>query len=147
MRLLSTETLILHSFFQKIPPYVILSHTWGDDEVTFEDIDQDHAKGMQGYRKIAKCCEQAVRDGYEWAWIDTCCIDKRSSSELSEAINSMYKWYWDSEICYALLSDVGLDHFDGDDDWLEHSRWFSRGWCLQELLAPAVVEFYNAEWV
>jgi hypothetical protein len=147
MRLLNTKTLALHVFFQIIPPYVILSHTWGDDEVTFDDIHHDHAKGMQGYSKIVKCCEQAIRDGYEWAWIDTCCIDKRSSSELNEAINSMYKWYWDSEICYAFLSDVRLHRSDGVDVWLENIRWFSRGWCLQELLAPAVVEFYDAGWV
>ena len=147
MRLLNTKTLTLHNHFQKIPKYVILSHTWGDGEVTFEDIHQDYAKHMPGYNKIVRFCEQAVRDGYEWAWNDTCCIDKRSSSELSEAINSMYTWYWDAEICYAFLSDFNLDRFDITDISLEGIRWFSRGWCLQELLAPGVVEFYNAEWV
>ncbi|KAF2446834.1 HET-domain-containing protein, partial [Karstenula rhodostoma CBS 690.94] len=147
MRLLNTNTLVLHSFVQRIPPYVILSHTWGDGEVTFDDIHQDHAKNMQGYSKIIKCCEQAVRDRYKWTWIDTCCIDKRSSSELSEVINSMYKWYWDAEIYYAFLSDLtsNLDNFHVSD--LRLVRWFTRGWCLQELLAPAVVEFYNADWV
>lgn len=69
MRLLDTKNLRVNSFDRVIPPYVILSHTWGDYEVTFDDIHQDHAKRMEGYRKILKCCEQAVRDGYDWAWV------------------------------------------------------------------------------
>lgn len=147
MRLLNTSTLVLHSFVQEIPPYVILSHTWGDGEVIFDDIHQDYAKDMQGYSKIVKCCEQAVNDGYEWVWIDTCCIDKRSSAELSEAINSMYTWYWDAEICYAYLADLTGNKLNTRHNSEHPPRWFSRGWCLQELLAPEVVEFYNAQWV
>lgn len=145
MWLLNTVTHKLRSFVEQIPEYVILSHTWEDDEVTFDDLNKPHAKHMTGYRKIIGCCKLASRDGYEWAWIDTCCIDKRSSAELSEAINSMYKWYWQAAICYAYLPDVSTNH----DTWrqeLESSRWFTRGWTLQELLAPAVVEFYNKAW-
>ncbi|KAF2995853.1 hypothetical protein E8E13_003325 [Curvularia kusanoi] len=99
---------------------------------------------MAGFAKIVGCCDLARRDGYQWAWVDTCCIDKRSSSELSEAINSMYKWYWEAAICYAYLSDVSTKR-----DWkqeFEKSRWFTRGWTLQELLAPAIVEFYDEAW-
>ncbi|KAF1977898.1 HET-domain-containing protein [Bimuria novae-zelandiae CBS 107.79] len=134
---------------EKIPPYVILSHTWGDEGNTFDDIHELHARNMQGYSKIERCCHQTAEDGFEWAWIDTCCIDKRSSSELSEAINSMYRWYWDANICYAFLSDMDMESFQDPDPldlWLR-PLWFYRGWCLQELLAPPVVEFYNRHWV
>jgi hypothetical protein len=132
-------------FFEEKPDYVILSHTWQNEEVSFDDIDKLHCQQMAGYNKIAGCCKLAVRDGFDWAWIDTCCIDKRSSAELSEAINSMYKWYWQAAICYVYLSDVSTGA-----DWeeeLESSRWFTRGWTLQELLAPDTVEFYNEAWV
>jgi hypothetical protein len=108
-----------------------------------------------GYHKIRKCCEQATRDGFEFAWVDTCCIDKSSSAELSEAINSMFQWYKDSAVCYAYLEDVDNilgDAFDNLPDEallkqvLEKSRWFTRGWTLQELIAPSVVEFYSKDW-
>jgi hypothetical protein len=139
MHLLNTTTLKLQYFIKAIPPYAILSHTWGDEEVTFDDIDKPHAAGMKGYQKILESCAQALEDGFLWIWIDTCCIDKRSSAELSEAINSMYNWYWDAEVCYAYLSDVPIKSF-------VESVWFTRGWTLQELLAPAVVEFYSQDW-
>jgi hypothetical protein len=145
MWLLNASTLKLHSFFENIPEYVILSHTWGEGEVAFEDIDKPYARNMTGYNKIVGCCRLALRDGYEWAWIDTCCIDKRSSAELSEAINSMYDWYWQAAICYAYLSDIIAGEEWNQD--LETSRWFTRGWTLQELLAPDIVEFYNAAWI
>lgn len=141
MRLLNTDTLKLEFFLEDIPPYVILSHTWGKEEVTFDDIDKLYAKEMTGYYKIEQCCRQAALDGFEWVWIDTCSIDKRSSSELQEAINSMYQWYWDAQICYAYLEDVSAD-----DGTFSKSRWFTRGWTLQELLAPLVVEFFDRRW-
>lgn len=147
MRLLNTSTLVLHDFFEPYPDYVILSHMWGDEEVSYDDIHLPHARQMRGSRKIAGCCRIALRDGFDWAWIDTCCIDKRSSSELSEAINSMYEWYWSASICYAYLSDV-REHRDSATtrEEFETSRWHTRGWCLQELLAPDVVEFYDEAW-
>ncbi|KUJ15824.1 HET domain-containing protein [Mollisia scopiformis] len=114
-------------FVHEVPPYAILSHTWGaDDEET-----------KIGYRKIGK---QAARDDLHYFWVDTCCIDKANSTELSEAINSMFRWYQDAVICYVYLSDVK------SDSELEHSRWFKRGWTLQELLAPKDLTFYNHEW-
>ncbi|KAF2130928.1 HET-domain-containing protein, partial [Dothidotthia symphoricarpi CBS 119687] len=147
MRLLNTSTLNLHYFGDDIPLYVILSHVWGRGEVTFDDIDKSHAKGMLGYKKIAECCDKAVQDGFEWVWIDTCCIDKKSSAELSEAINSMYRWYWQAEICYAYLKDVAEDEdYVDEKSKFQTSRWFQRGWTLQELLAPTVVEFYGRSW-
>ena len=145
MWLLNTTTLRLQNFQADPPDYVILSHTWGNEEVSYEDMQgkQKAVRKRQGYLKIVGCCKQATRDGFDWAWVDTCCIDKRSSAELSEAINSMYQWYWRAAICYVYLSDVQVD--DTKQTFME-SRWFTRGWTLQELLAPAVVEFYAQSW-
>ena len=106
MRLLNTNTLQLDEFHSGIPLYAILSHTWADDEVTFEDIGTPSAETKLGFLKIKRCCTQAASDGFEIVWIDTCCIDKRSSTELSEAMNSMYRWYENAQVCYAYLPDV-----------------------------------------
>ena len=145
MRLLHTTTLELHDFIgDSIPQYVILSHTWGEGEVSFQDIingDPKH-KSKPGYAKLLGACNQAVRDAFEWIWIDTCCIDKSSSSELQEAINSMYLWYQSARICYIYLSDVSDHHAPA---W-EKCRWFTRGWTLQELIAPGCAEFYTEHW-
>lgn len=145
MRLLNTSTLALEEFYgSAIPEYAILSHRWLDDEVSFQDLQSGRAASKAGYAKIQRCCEQAADDGLGYAWVDTCCIDKTSSAELNEAINSMYAWYRDSALCYAFLSDVPAassaeTSFDG-------SAWFTRGWTLQELIAPAHVVFYDAGW-
>ncbi|KAH7073623.1 heterokaryon incompatibility protein-domain-containing protein [Paraphoma chrysanthemicola] len=136
-----------------IPPYAILSHTWGrdGDEVTFQDLMNGTSKAKPGYDKVSFCVEQATRDGLTFAWIDTCCIDKSNSTELSEAINSMFRWYQSAERCYVYLSDVRCNSSDGDDsassEWkpaFKQSRWFTRGWTLQELIAPASIEFFSA---
>jgi hypothetical protein len=127
-----------------IPKYVILSHTWGEEEVTFQDIqDLKKAREKKGFQKLEQCCAKAEADGFQWVWMDTCCIDKSSSAELSEAINSMYQWYKNSQICYAYLEDVSLSTLG--ETRLEKSRWFMRGWTLQELIAPSIVEFYDVE--
>jgi hypothetical protein len=96
-----------------------------------------------GYSKIRGCCKAAAADGFEYVWIDTCCIDKTSSSELSEAINSMYKWYQEAEVCYVYLADVFPDISTSS---FAKSRWFTRGWTLQELIAPSSVIFFDAHW-
>jgi len=141
MRLLHSKKLELTEFFgNDIPPYAILSHTWDDEEVTFQDIQLPRRKTRKGFAKILSCCKQAVQDGLDWVWVDTCCIDKSSSAELSEAINSMYAWYGDSTICYAYLADVSSGQS------LSKARWFTRGWCLQELIAPLQLEFYAKDW-
>ena len=147
MRLLNSTSLELSEFYDtEIPPYAILSHTWGTGEVTLQDIQRPDVQSKAGFSKIMGCCNQAKLDGIEWVWIDTCCIDKTSSAELSEAINSMYAWYKDSEVCYAFLADVPpLDPFFPTDAF-EKARWFKRGWCLQELIAPRKIEFYAADW-
>jgi hypothetical protein len=152
MWLLDTSTLELRDFVGvSIPQYAILSHTWGDDEVTFKDMHKyrEAAKSKAGYTKVQKCCEKAQEDGHQYVWIDTCCIDKRSSAELSEAINSMWKWYQKSEVCYAYLADVPTLEFfcpEGENDVLSNSRWFTRGWTLQELIAPLTVKFLGQDW-
>ncbi|KAI6135420.1 heterokaryon incompatibility protein-domain-containing protein, partial [Pisolithus croceorrhizus] len=140
--------------------YAILSHRWGA-EVGYEEMTglmkmegrkRDEVRQRAGYQKIIESCKQAKKGGYEWLWIDTCCIDKRSSAELSEAINSMYRWYQNAQVCYAYLNDVEEstfpteqdNKFDKSNGWPE---WFVRGWTLQELIAPKEVEFFNKDWV
>ncbi|KAI0907252.1 hypothetical protein F4823DRAFT_603552 [Ustulina deusta] len=148
MRLLHVKEKKLKDFFTRdIPNYAILSHCWrhGPNEILYEDIEylepkiwQDKKKGAA--EKVLRACAEADKLGYEYIWIDTCCIDKRSSSELSEAINSMFLWYRNSGKCIAFLDDInGLDE-------LGSSRWFKRGWTLQELIAPDNVWFYNKDW-
>jgi len=130
-----------------IPPYAILSHTWGKEEVSFQDLVGGDAPKLLECKKIIGCRNQAVSDGYGYIWVDTCCIDKTSSAELSEAINSMFCWYQEAEVCYAYLADVDIK---ADLTYLqsaiENSRWFTRGWTLQELVAPSDVVFYDSDW-
>ncbi|KAF7533283.1 hypothetical protein G7054_g7211 [Neopestalotiopsis clavispora] len=187
MRLINSHSLELEEFVDA-PPYAILSHTWGEEEVTFQQYRNWHgalsrylAEGeglsrdqgitpadialfdrikhgqslmtcenpqqqqQQGILKILRCVERARSERHDHVWVDTCCIDKTSSAELQEAINSMFAWYEDADICYAYLSDIDK-RIHGHDD-LSKSRWFSRGWTLQELLAPANVLFLDTNWV
>ena len=170
MRLINVKTRDLEQHCGRdIPRYAILSHRWEDQEVSFYDWQhsRDEIKDKKGFLKIIHACEQAERDNLEYLWCDTNCIDKTSSAELSEAINSMFSWYRDSQICYAYLSDVP-QLFPSDLDELQcygldlsqdlkdvngagasaflRSKWFTRGWTLQELLAPCKVHFYSQEW-
>jgi hypothetical protein len=148
MRLLNSTTLKLHEFIgSQIPPYAILSHTWGEEEVSFQELSAGTSAEKKGFEKIKRCCEIAAGDGFEYAWVDTCCIDKTSSAELSEAINSMFRWYKKAEVCYAFLSDVTSDE-DPEllDSAFRKSRWFRRGWTLQELIAPMHVLFLSRDW-
>ncbi|XTI93556.1 hypothetical protein V2W45_1432693 [Cenococcum geophilum] len=151
MRLLHTEKLKLKEFGgNEVLRYAILSHTWGEEEVTLQHIKTNEAIKLKGYEKVKKACSIAKRDGFEYIWIDTCCIDKTSSAELSEALNSMYRWYEEAEECYAYLADVPrgtVDHLTGTaSDGFRKSRWFTRGWTLQELIAPSTVIFLDSEW-
>ena len=143
-----TEDLVDH-----IPPYAILSHTWGadHDEVTFDDVKHRRGKSRV-HKKLQFCGEQARKDGLEYFWVDTCCINKASQSELSEAITSMFRWYRGAAKCYVYLSDVAAHKRDNrgqtQQPWesaFRMSKWFTRGWTLQELLAPASVEFFSRE--
>jgi len=205
MRLLRAVDMTFHEFEgSSIPPYAILSHRWEGEEVTYQEMsDRATAKGKgvrstkdqeleiraaatkrkSGFKKIRQCCEQALEDMIEYVWVDTCCIDKSSSAEMSEAINSMYTWYQQSIVCYAYLADVhtwptyraedadgawaGIidvyEHQDGNGSGLNsrwktgyalawqrlepishvmNSAWWTRGWTLQELIAPSEMVFY-----
>lgn len=132
---------------EDIPPYAVLSHTWGPDveEVTFSDLMNDTGKGKAGYDKIRFCGEKAASCGLEYFWVDTCCINKSSTAELQEAINSMFKWYRNAAKCFVYLSDMSIHDFNNHRSRLRASRWFTRGWTLQELIAPMSVEFFSKE--
>ena len=149
MRLINTSSFELLEFNPpKIPRYAILSHTWTDDEFVFSDRNNPDRYDSKGFKKISGCCTLAAAEGWQFLWVDTCCIDKSSSAELTEAINSMYKWYEKSEICYVYLEDFSLKAAQEDrGESFRYSRWFSRGWTLQELLAPQNVVFYDREWM
>lgn len=170
MRLINVHTLEFREFLDgRIPRYCILSHRWGDDEVTYKEFRKGLRKDSAGYRKIADFCKfvrhtsildmgTLKREAFldpelldystpvliqiDWIWVDTCCIDKRSSAELSEAINSMFKWYERATHCVAYLADVP----DIDPASLIYSSWFRRGWTLQELLAPKQLVVCNEKW-
>lgn len=168
MRLIDCRTHELVEFMGKTPPYVALSHTWEDEEVTFQEMSiagGQAAERKKRFVKIRETCAIALRQGYTWAWVDTCCIDKTSSAELSEAINSMFMWYRKCAVCYAFLSDYKINKREDTSltsvttienrDYninsiagksLASCRWFTRGWTLQELIAPATVEFYDQDW-
>ena len=155
------RTKVLDFRDDEITEYAILSHRWIDDtEINYEEIaslgnmekeERDEIRGRLGYKKILDTCRQAQKNGYKWVWVDTCCIDKRSSAELSEAINSMYRWYKNAKACYAYLHDVdGSFPTEKDDEKYPKSNgwpeWFSRGWTLQEMIAPSDVWFFNENW-
>lgn len=158
MRLLNTRTLRLKYFDkddQPKPKYAALSHTWGKEELSFHEMMQrrpkDPVEQLAGFKKAQGACRRARRDGYEWIWIDTCCINKNSSSELCQAINSMWSWYYHSARCYAYLEDVHTEfsndgHLGFDINEFGKSKWFTRGWTLQELIAPLSVLFLASDW-
>ncbi|KAH7016455.1 heterokaryon incompatibility protein-domain-containing protein [Microdochium trichocladiopsis] len=139
---------------EDVPPYAILSHTWGadDQEITFRDVQHHTGHHKDGYKKLTFCSQQAALDGLKYFWIDTCCIDKSNSQELQEAINSMFPWYRNADHCYVYLSDVHKNSGDDEDKasqvpWettFRRSRWLTRGWTLQELIAPRSVKFFSA---
>lgn len=145
MRLLNTKTLRLEedpwTFRSR---YAILSHRWREGEVLFEDMEHFDTCCKKGKAKIKAACGFAASEGHKYIWIDTCCINKASSAELSEAINSMFAWYRDAEICYAYLDDVSSSDNGGYSE-IGNSVWFSRCWTLQELLAPKRVLFLDRE--
>ena len=154
------RTKVLEFCDDETTEYAILLHWWVDStEVDYEEMvnlakmvreEQDEIRGRQGYKKIVDTCNQAKRDGYGWLWIDTCCIDKQSSAELSEAINSMYRWYANADVCYVYLHDVDGSSFPTKQDYGKdrngHPEWFSRGWTLQEMIAPQNLQFFNKDW-
>ncbi|KAI0350689.1 Tim17-domain-containing protein [Trametes cingulata] len=174
MWLLDTEDGTFHHIDRpREERYAILSHVWQlTGEQSFQDLialqlecrkrrsrfgfkwgfsifapTTSHCALIKASAKIRDCCALARRHGYRRVWIDSCCIDKTSSTELSEAINSMYEWYAAADVCFAFLEDVSDDHDPRlKDSKFRRSRWFTRGWTLQELIAPTVVMFLSKEW-
>ncbi|KAK5661794.1 hypothetical protein OQA88_9896 [Cercophora sp. LCS_1] len=145
MWLINTKTLLLEHFSSDIPPYAILSHTWEDGEVSFDEMRSADRTHKKGYEKILQTCLLAKsQSNLGYAWIDTCCIDKSSSAELSEAINSMFSYYRDATVCYVYLADFAT--VTGQQSGYGASRWFSRGWTLQELIAPQDLDFFDNNW-
>ncbi len=139
-------------FVDGLPQYAILSHTWGPEEVTFRDLVKGTGRDKVGYKKLEFCAEQAKRDGLEYFWVDTCCIDKANNTELTTAINSMFRWYQQAARCYVYLSDLSTAGSTCSqqpglalEPAFRSHRWFTRGWTLQELLAPQSVEFFTPD--
>ncbi|KAK6954829.1 hypothetical protein Daesc_004798 [Daldinia eschscholtzii] len=140
-------------------PYAILSHAWGPEEVLFHEIQGDRAaiQGKAGWEKTVRFCKAALENGYTYAWIDTCCIDKRISADLSEAINSMYRYYYNSALCIIYLEDVHSYNKEADNSRkaitreellarIRTTRWLTRGWTLQELIAPSRRSYFASDW-
>jgi len=130
------------------PQYAILSHTWGQDEVSFNDLeDLSNASKKQAFSKVEYTCREARARGLQYSWIDTCCIDKRSSGELSEAINSMFNWYQKAAVCFIYLDDLDVARAKEKlTEGLSRCKWFTRGWTLQELIAPREAELFDRGW-
>ena len=169
MRLLNTETLKIHDFSAGWKPqYAILSHRWEEDEVDFDDVLEGKNLEKAGWKKVKAVCK-LVEKYYDWVWMDTCCIAKSSSAELSEAINSMHAWYSQANMCFVYLNDVlaessdldhwrdiqghgypevtnQLDYAESTVIALKASKWFTRSWTLQELVAPKCIYFVDREW-
>ena len=151
MWLLSTKELKLEYFSgpEAVPEgYASLSHVWIGEEQSFQEVRGLIALGVtlddkRVSDKIRFACRVARKNGFRWIWIDTCCIDKTSSAELSEAINSMFRWYALASICYAYLHDVPSTY---RRETFGSSRWFTRGWTLQELIAPRFLLFMSSDW-
>ncbi|CAN9199705.1 unnamed protein product [Alternaria alternata] len=161
MRLLrlnrENSTWILEDFPGPMTPfYAILSHTWGrnEDEVKYEDIQSGLRRkddtSKPGYEKLRFCQEKVEKDGLVYFWIDTCCIKKSDSSELQRSLASMFYWYQRAARCYVYLCDVSIHESTEDPEsrWeqaFSKSRWFKRGWTLQELIAPSSIFFFSKE--
>lgn len=142
MRLINAKTHRLEEIRDvHVPPYAILSHRWEDEEILTEDIHSGTASQKRGYAKLSACCEEAQRHNLDYVWIDTCSINRANSSEVTQSMNSMFKWYSKAAVCFAYLADVGSENSS-----FEKSEWFNRGWTLQELIAPSNLRFYNSNW-
>ncbi|KAH7139668.1 heterokaryon incompatibility protein-domain-containing protein [Dactylonectria estremocensis] len=152
MRLINTQTYKVTEFLDSIPDYAILSHTWGSDELSLQQWQLMKPSALpkcpkSGCQKVLEACALARQDKFNYIWVDTVCIDKTSSTELSEAINSMFSWYRLSKICYAYLADVEpISNHGLSESSFRSSRWFTRGWTLQELLAPRRLVFFARDW-
>lgn len=123
---------------------MIFSDIASDTSILRDDVKDESGRTA----KIRDSCRKVAEEGFQYIWIDTCCIDKSSSVELPEAINSMYSWYKAAKRCYATLADVSanVEVREKDSEFVK-SKWFERGWTLQELIAPRDVVFYSKDWI
>ncbi|CAJ2504129.1 Uu.00g115230.m01.CDS01 [Anthostomella pinea] len=147
MRLINCKELRLEELIEPpgTHPFAILFHTWDAEEVTYQQFADTAARRFKrGWAKIQRACATARECGCDYLWDDTCCIDKQDNAELTESIYSMFQWYSDATVCLAFIAD--FDATAGDMESLRRARWFSRGWTLQELIAPSTVYFYDREW-
>ena len=146
MRLLNVYTLEFGEYSEDVPKYAIASHRWkAGIEATIKDVRNKRNTDKDGYGKVdgfAKYVRENMCD-VEWLWIDTCCVNQDSSQEVTEAVNSMFRWYSNAEVCFAYLADVSDAKNERE---FRGSEWFHRGWTLQELLAPPMVVFLSASW-
>ena len=146
MRLLNVRTLEFSEYQRDVPKYVAASHRWNaGNEAMMGDVQTRRNTDKSGYKKVegfAKYVREHI-DHVDWLWIDTCCVNQDSSQEVTEAVNSMFRWYANAEVCLAYLADIGNV---GDEQEFKQSKWFTRGWTLQELLAPHVVVFLSRGW-
>lgn len=152
MWLLDSSTHQLHEFKRPdVPEYAVFSHTWEKGEVLMRDLQDPLVHEKRGFEKIRKCCQLAHSDRIQWVWLDTCCLDdglnknRWDNEELSESINSMYSWFENAIVCYTYLSDVSSLK-DSMLRELQSSRYFTRKWTLQELVAPKEVIFFAKDW-
>ena len=151
MRLINARTLQMEEVWhENAKEYSILLHRWLDHgEVSFQNIQNlEVASTMEGFAKIQKSCEHAVKDGFDYVWVDTCCINKESSAELSKSINSMFRWYKALAVCYAFLSDADANvpsryivARDIVEEQIKSSKWFTRGWTLKNLSPLKMLSF------
>ncbi|KAI6095815.1 hypothetical protein F5141DRAFT_1265501 [Pisolithus sp. B1] len=127
--------------------YVMFSHVWQGNEPSFQEVNAVKSvwdlPETPPNEKLRSFCKKTRELGYKWAWSDTCCIDKSTSSTLDQSLTSMYKWYADSAATLVFLADAVHPSKPGD---LTRSLWMTRAWTLQELLAPKVIFFYDSRW-
>jgi hypothetical protein len=143
------DSLRMQEFIGRPPlPFAILSHTWDTEEVNFQAFNDIATRAAaKGWTKIEQTCREAQRCGFDYVWIDSCCIDKTNNAELSESINSMFQWYSEADLCLVYLNDFDANAAASDrDTMLRRARWFSRGWTLQEIVAARAANFYDSAW-
>ncbi|KAK6435197.1 hypothetical protein LTR95_008617 [Oleoguttula sp. CCFEE 5521] len=149
MRLLDTGTYEVGDPQYSITErYAILSHRWHAKEISYQQLESAEKIArsitLPHFAKIQSACAKAASLGYQWLWIDTCCINKQDNAELTESLNSMYKWYNVDHITAKGPTPFAVAATD--ESKVPESEWFTRGWTLQELLACKTARFYDVNW-
>ncbi|KAG0701294.1 hypothetical protein DFH29DRAFT_852779 [Suillus ampliporus] len=126
--------------------WVMLSHKWESKEPLMHDIHDKVVYDLDPGGTVVKLqtfCKVTRDAGHRRAWSDTCCTDQNNNVELQRSVNSMFVWYRNSALTIVYLSDVPPSSKSGA---LADSTWNTRGWTIQEFLAPNVVLFYQVDW-